>query len=226
MSTSCREENVKYTYYKNGNIRDKTDIDNNTAYSYYESGKVKFITGIKGDKLHGKFIRYYESGIVEDSGYYNDGNQYGTWYYFKKSGALDKTCNYVFVYKRGNLLNEIVFYDKNGDTLHNKGHHFRIESINDTINLNDTFQFKIIIEESFFNDSSSVLIRNYDSIYFSEDTTNFLKFDGKNNEIDCSINNKKLGENIVRGIIFDYTFRNDSDLYRELFFSKKFYVKP
>lgn len=226
MYTSCKEENIKYTYYKNGKIREKTDVDNNMAYSYYKSGKVKFIAGIKGEKLHGRFIEFYENGIIEDSGYYNNDNQFGTWYYFNQLGKLDKVCNYAYVADDGNVLNEIVYFDKNGDTIRGKGQSYRIETHQDTINKKDTFKFDIIIEQSVFNDSIGVLIANFDSIYNLKDSNNIVRFEAKNYIIKCYRKGNKTGKNIVRGVIFDHTIRNDSDLYRELYFSKDFFVKP
>ena len=86
------------------------------------------VSGIKGDSLHGKFISYYENGIIEDSGYYYNNNQYRTWFYFNKSGQLNKMCTYTYISGEGNLLNEIVYFDSNGDTIPNKGHHFSVHA--------------------------------------------------------------------------------------------------
>ena len=224
---SCKDgNNIIYKYYDNGQIREKIDFDNNIVYKYYKSGKLEYKASIKDSILHGSSVAYYENGTVKDSGYYNNDNQYGTWYYFNEFGILDKICTYQYVFDKGNRLNEIVYFNETGDTLLDKGHHFRLELLKDTINLNDTFKFDIIIERSIFNDSCGALIANYDSIYNLIDTSNRNIFPSSDNLIKCYTVGKSIGTNIVRGVIFDYTTRNDSDLYRKLFFSKEYYVKP
>ncbi len=224
---SCKDDNnIKYKYFDDGKVMQKLDLNTRKAYAYYNNSKLKYISDTDGKYLHGKFISYYENGELKDSGYYNKNIQTGTWYYFNEFGILEKKCTYQYVFDKGNLLNEIVYFNKDGDTLLDRGHHYRLEFLKDTISLNDTLKFDIIIERSVFNDSCGVLIANYDSIYNLTDTCNRNIFPSSDNLIKCYTVSKSIGANIVRGVIFDYTTRNDSDLYRKLYFSKEYYVKP
>ncbi len=223
---SCKDKNIRYKYFKDGKTKQEINLRLNKIYAYYHNGKLKYISDTDGKYLTGKYISYYKNGNIQDSGYYNKNIQIGTWFYYDKLGKINKICDYTYVAGKGNLLNQIIYFDKSGDTIKSKGHYYKIKTYKDTIIENDTFKFDVIIKQSIFNDSIGVLIGEFDSVYNIKDTSSIIRFEGKNNIVKCFYKSNKIGENIVRGVIFDHTFRNDSDLYRELFFSKKFFIKP
>jgi len=223
--SDCGNDNIKVTYYNNGVVKEEINSKENTLKEFYKDGSLKLISGYKDERLNGKIMHFYKNGVLKDSGHFVNGEPIGLAYFFNNNGVLLKIGEYLFIENEGSILNEIIYFDNNGDTIKDKGHSFKIKYINDTIKLNQQFEFSIILENSIFNDSISVVLANFDSIYYLQDSSTIQEFFGNISETKCSVQGKKIGQNRVRGIIFDFKHQPNGEIdYRSLYFSKNYYV--
>lgn len=222
---SCKDENPAITYYENGQVKEIIDIEENTIREFYKNGKFKLFSGYKNNKLNGKINHFYESGVIKDSGYFYNGEPLGLSYFYNEEGFLTKIGEYLFIEGEGSILNEIVYFNENGDTIRDKGHSYAVNFALDSVNYGDEFRFSIIVENSIFNDSLWIQVGKFDSLYNIQDTSTLRSFFGKIPSVSCKIKYLDKGRNIIRGIIEDYTVNDTITLSRPLYFSFPVYVK-
>ncbi|WP_157614279.1 toxin-antitoxin system YwqK family antitoxin [Pseudotamlana agarivorans] len=118
---------------------------------------------------------YYPNGILKSQGMTFETNQpIGIWNYYDTTGVLNRKAEYIKI-KGKSYINQDWFFNNNGDTLKNKGTHFKIVFEKDTIKLNEPIKAKIdLISPIFKNKYSNIFIvvpKDY-SINFNEDFSN------------------------------------------------------
>tara|TARA_R110000796_G_scaffold24221_1_gene69180 strand:- start:968 stop:1651 length:684 start_codon:yes stop_codon:yes gene_type:complete len=130
------------------------------------------------DNFDGLKKYYYPNGILKSQGRTFENNQpIGIWNYYDSTGILNRKAEYIKINGKS-YINQDWFFNKNGDTLKNKGTHFKIVFEKDTIRLNEPIKAKIdLITPLFKNKNSNILVivpKDY-STNFNEDFSNINK---------------------------------------------------
>jgi len=127
------------------------------------------------DNFDGLKKYYYPNGILKSQGMTFENNQpIGVWNYYDSTGILTRKAEYIKINGKS-YINQDWFFNKIGDTLKNKGTHFKIVFEKDTIRLNEPIKAKIDLITPFFKNKYSnilVVIPKDFSINFNEDFSN------------------------------------------------------
>ena len=220
-------------YYKNGVIKSLKFYLNDTLVGvencFYPSGKYSAIRFFNKGKVNGIGIDYFENGKIKEIGHYKNDNQIGEWKYYSITGSLTTKRNYVEIaIKEGiikGIVNEVIYFDELKDTIKNKSNYFLYETKNDTINYGEPYNAKIKLESPYYKENLFVIFGDFDEFFTPLDSSRIEKIDVDNFELEFVRlpNGYKIGENIIRGIIVEYSKTKNKE--RRYFFCKKFFVK-
>ncbi|WP_157831476.1 hypothetical protein [Confluentibacter flavum] len=174
----------------------------------------------------------------------------GIWNYYDSTGILNSTVEYIKINGKSYINQDWVF-DKNGDTLKNKGSHFKIVFEKDTIRLNEPIRAKIDLTTPLFKNKNSnifvVVPKDY-SINFNEDFSNLKEVNldttfnlNLENEMKNSIGLttdfgktaifgryfNSIGKKKLRGILVEYFYQDSitSDSIKLNYFENKRYFE-
>jgi hypothetical protein len=65
-------------------------INGNVLREYFDNGQIKFIAETENNRLHGKYIEYWENGVVKVKGKYKQGEKSGRWRFYTDAGKLER----------------------------------------------------------------------------------------------------------------------------------------
>lgn len=228
--------NKKKVFYKNGKIKEQYLLINNKIdgekIEYYESGKFKSITNWKDSILEGKCKYYYENGKIKENGHYYNGKRIGDWQYFDMNNKLSIKRTYVIVQGLSHL-NQVFYYDANGNIIDKKSNYYLIKVKHDTIIDGSPYVAKINLIGSILKNKMIIIFVDYDKDFlFPNDLKNIEKFDTLetySGNISFETQKYIIGKNYLKGIILDYKSFNKNDSIvqnkaRIMFFNKEFYV--
>ncbi|PKQ44780.1 hypothetical protein CSW08_11735 [Confluentibacter flavum] len=203
------------------------------------------------DNFDGLKKYYFPNGILKSQGMTFENNQpIGIWNYYDSTGILNSTVEYIKINGKSYINQDWVF-DKNGDTLKNKGSHFKIVFEKDTIRLNEPIRAKIDLTTPLFKNKNSnifvVVPKDY-SINFNEDFSNLKEVNldttfnlNLENEMKNSIGLttdfgktaifgryfNSIGKKKLRGILVEYFYQDSitSDSIKLNYFENKRYFE-
>lgn len=96
--------NIINIYDSIGNIiKNKGTLKNGdgTTHNYFD-GHLMTICTYKNGIRHGQYIKFWENGVVQETGNYYEGEQCGTWYNYQKNGHLPSGHKTVYSIECGN----------------------------------------------------------------------------------------------------------------------------
>lgn len=239
-------------YFTSGNLKEKHFFKNgipiDTSFYYDDNPQNSiFIKLINYPKFYKK-ISYYESGIVKDSGYVNKLDQkFGDWYYYNNKANLEILDEY-FIINGEEYLNQTTAYNENNDIIFSKSKIVDINVFSDTISMNEPLQViscvkighfvgggvksKVLISSGFdnkinddFSNLNSIKLDTIPSLGMDKiNGPTFPDFDQEK----CVAFGKwfnKQGENILRGVLFEYYETNSRKKENRFYFERKIFVK-
>lgn len=123
---------------------------------------------------------YYTNGNLKSEGALLSKNQpIGEWAYYDSTGVLIRKAEYLKINGKS-FINQDWYFKSNGDTISNKGSHYEIYYLADTIKINEPVKAKVDLTAPLFrNENSEILIilpKDY-SINFNEDFSNLKEVD-------------------------------------------------
>ena len=223
-------------YYKDGKIRDSVyyeeGLKNGVEMSFDSLGnKVSYIDYRLGKK-NGYFTYYYTNGDVYSKGkYYND-SIIGWYYRYYPGYVLEYREEYINI-KGETVCNQGEFFNEDGSrdsTINTSFISAIIEK--DTFKLLDTFLLKVELKKSYFKDQTNHItklqIGNFDSNYVLTDTLSLITYISKFYKHNHKVIANKLGQNIIRGVVYDDINSKEDihyyDFRRKIYFTRKYYV--
>ncbi len=63
-------------------------IEDGFSYHFNEKGLLSHVYKYKKGVLNGSFVSYFENGLVESKGFYNEGDKSGSWEYYDDKGKF------------------------------------------------------------------------------------------------------------------------------------------
>lgn len=280
LLSSCID--IKKEYYENGVLYREYSMDKGVLEGvykeYYENGDMKLIHHYRnGRKIDSSVLfypnsnniikvrknwekegdyylrEYYSNGIIKFEGFVKDSIRIGTWKYYKNSGVLDESREYMNV-EGGSYLNQVYNVNFNGDTLYQGSNFIRIVVAKDTIELNEPFRAIVYLEGEFFRSkevpyikvSIANNIQNFKSDFSNAEEVNLDKFnnlllDTANQKWYPNVNKRRTavfgkyfkdaGDKHVRGYVSEFIDKQpttiDSSIAEErrIYFDKRIYVK-
>lgn len=119
VNAACNSANqvevTKKEFFPNGNLALLAEYDRQNdmeiVRNYYVDGSLKSIHYLKGGKINGTAVQFYENGIPKDSSFYSDGTLDGEVKTYYPDGSL-KT---VFDFIDGKLHGEAFVFSQNGE---------------------------------------------------------------------------------------------------------------
>lgn len=63
-------------------------IEDGFSYHFNDKGILSHVYKYKKGFLNGTFVSYFENGLVESKGFYNEGDKSGTWEYYDDKGKF------------------------------------------------------------------------------------------------------------------------------------------
>lgn len=171
---------------------------------YYKNGNKQKDFVEKNSIPYGRSSRFYPNGKIEESGDWIDGKKSGFFNYYDSLGNLEFTREFILtdLENKGYHLNRIYKFSNSGDTIKAQSAYFTI-SAPDTIVFGHEYNLNLYINAPIFRKAGFVVC-DFDSKFnFPKsrlcDTILMSEFFG------CyKTNNYQKGENIVRGIIYNY----------------------
>jgi len=96
---SYQKKELKKDYYKNGSLKAEYFVDENgkkygVAKLYFPNGKLEFIGTFHNNKLEGKTIEYWDSGVEKEVANYIKGMLNGLFFRYFSSGKTKTIINY------------------------------------------------------------------------------------------------------------------------------------
>ena len=125
------------------NNKENKNNSKNYYTEYYDNNKIKIKEEIKNGILHGKYWCYYQNGILKEEGQYLYGYPHGKFNYYNKNGKLYLIEQFVIEDDTIPILNQVIYFNNNGDTLKAKSNYFTLHSKSDTINFGEEYILKI-----------------------------------------------------------------------------------
>jgi antitoxin component YwqK of YwqJK toxin-antitoxin module len=105
---------IKYTYYKNGNIKSKVPLingkKNGYKYTYYDNGSLKIKVNYINDKREGKRVWYYKNGNIRVNDNYKNDKHHGIMKKYYESGQIKAEAEYIL----GKRVDKLIQYYENG----------------------------------------------------------------------------------------------------------------
>ncbi len=234
LITSCENPYYYVERFENGNIKEKCEIidslKNGKCIKYYEeNSKISSITTWENDTLNGiakyydsngelmelytwengrkigPFKKYYNNGNIKIEGNYYLGEFDGSINYFLKDGHLEAIGKYILLEPFESYLNEVIYFNQNGDTNYRKSNYFEIKSVNDTISIGDTLFLEVDLKAPHFSESEMF-------VYFeiANDTNYYRRLYTDNYVVIYDYFPQKTGEHKIHGVIEEYCKKDDS----------------
>lgn len=168
---------------------------------------------------------YYSNGEKKSCGTWIGDHKIGWFEYFDSSSGRLTTLRSYILYRDTNVsrLNEVISFDKQGDTLYGESFFYRLYHNFDTIQLGDIFAFRIDLVAPIF-ESAFVSICDYDERFRLKNDTPCDTFWMNNFTATKAPKEYSLGWNIFRGEIVNV--KEDMTNGASLFFVDSFYVVP
>ena len=216
---------IKYLCnYKDGKL-------NGIALSYDSTGNLDKIQTWKDGSLNGPFQIFYSDGSIKEKYYVKDGIVEGEYLMFYPNGKIKERKEYI-VRNEKSELNQYLSYNLKSDIEVEKSNYFTLFSKKDTINLNENYELKIILNAPVFK-YMRVLVGDYceDFEILEKDSLKNI-INGNDNLIAyLTIKPKHKGLNKFSAIIDNYDYTNNDDntdkkyKSRYMYFSKSFFVQ-
>lgn len=123
---------------------------------------------------------YFTNGKLKSEGaFFSKNKPIGEWTHYDSTGVLVRKAEYLKINGEA-IFNQDWYFNKNGDTLNNKGSHFEIYYLSDTIKINEPVKAMVELTAPLFrNKNSEILIvipKDY-SVNFNEDFSNLTEVD-------------------------------------------------
>lgn len=245
---SCRNTGVKIStelekdvkYYENGRVKSEGYLLNGQYHGsykqYFQNGKLKVEAYYKHGKQDSIQKIYFENGNIRQIAHFKDDLIDGKMEIFNDDGRLIADQFFVVI-NDSSIANQLITYNEMGHIDKDKSNYFKLLPLEDTIEYGDQYEIDIKLEASLYNLNMLAIIGEFDENYNLIDNakvdTLWDRSDGKVDfKVNYSTNQYEYGENIIRGIIFDYAsyYEEDSpnDIVRSvrpLYFERFFYVK-
>lgn len=130
---SCKNEQEDTTYYSSNNLKSIKLFDQDTLVRtvvFYDSIiNVKFSEVIH-KKTHDSIAYFYNNGQLHKTGIRTKrGDIFGKWHFYTREGFLSETREYIVLDNmdsRGVKLNQIWFYNQEGDTMYYGNNDFNV----------------------------------------------------------------------------------------------------
>jgi hypothetical protein len=234
LSSCKKDKSFEICYFPNGNIKYKTQIDENGNYTgiseeYYNSGELRFSAKLyKGETIDTVFF-YYKNGKIKEKGLMKKKLKNEWWISFDSIGKIKTKTEYL-IFNNKSFRNQYINYNLNGDTIYEKSRFIKI-SISDTLKQGANigtlkFNSDLTIKDKFFY----ILINNQ----YSENKIVNDTFIEENNNSRFGVFAHKKGQKTISGIIdesfFEKTFINKDSVIatlknRKIYFKIKVFVK-
>ncbi len=233
VALSCNHKNHIETKYSNGNIKVRAEVNNNSVYDgsyeeFYLTGELKmktnYINGICSDTVY----IYYKNKQIKEKGIMKNSIKDGWWSQYNEAGILVRKIE--FLPKRKNVINQLINFDLNGDTITNSSRFYRLY-------IADTLKVGKNVGQLKYNSDSKIKDKFYKVIINNQISENRIDNDTFPEEhliTRYGIYAHKKGYKVVNGTILEtimetHSIGSDSlemkEIKREIFFSKRVYIK-
>lgn len=232
---SCLSDNtvIETKYYSNGKIEyQKRKLPDGTIEykSYFMNGKVDELYYMINDSIkEGEYLSYFTNGNIAIQGNYKNGFEDGFFKCYYKSGMPEFFLEYIKIASQdSSIVSQRIYFYENGDTIKDSlSFFYTTYFINDTIDIQDEYQFKIELTGARYK-NSFIHLGKYDSVFstlplYIHDTFSFEK----DMTIELKKSNLKIGLNIIRALIVNYDFKEDDKVsnMQQILFIDSFFVK-
>jgi len=241
---ACSDNNSVITqYYGSGKVKSEWYAKKELRIKYYENGKIeckeKFLNGKKNGKalyfnkdgnieelvfwengiLNGINKKFYPDGRIKEEGLFENGKTVGWCSYYSETSKLMVRRQYVIV-KNASHLNQVIYFDSNGDTIDNRSMYFKITAP-DTISYVDSFSFFIEINPVMQKGEIQFHTGEYNKMFQLKDSSSIQVWGDIDFKTAAYVYPKKRGKNVVRGVIINYDLVKSYENYVELnYFAK------
>lgn len=187
--------------------------------NFYSNGKIKSIKTYIDSISYDKDSFDINGHLVFEGSYYKN-LPISYFYYYNSDGNLYLINQFVVSDETYSELNQVIYFDENGDTLKLKSNYFTLFPEKDTITLGEEYVLKIRLDAPYLGGGMYVGIFEGDMIRIKV---------AKNFVSEYHTIPLNLGKNEINGYIVDgKEVETDSGLFtdsRYMYFRKEFYVK-
>jgi len=191
----CSEDNWKETYFPNGNLMVRTQLDKNSIPNglheeFYESGELKLSTIIMAGKLMDTAKIYSKDGFLKEKGLMWNGLKTSWWSEYDEIGHKYSEKEFFIKNKDTIVENQTKRYNNKGEIDYKSSWFFDIK-VNKIIN-QDVFEGEIVYHSNFnLEDQLLYAVINRDTFY------------GKNNRIPFGFQIERSDTINLSGEIFE-----------------------
>jgi len=210
-------------------------LDDNEGLSvkkeFYPNGDLKFYNEYNLDSGDGFSIEYYLDSIIKRKGKYKNFKPFGFWSNYSEKGVLEYKQEFIHLDTNENYLNQIIFYDVNGEVDFERSSFFDIQLDKRKININDSLRITFRLASSVNKYGVEIRLGELTENYQWKDSSLVdTVYAGKYYMTIPMIKiADKLGSNVIQGQIIDYSVKEIGlrllKKERVMYFSEEYFVE-
>ena len=230
---ACKNNsNKRKDIYKDGKLIKTIVITSDTTFyniEYYENGDYSSIASFDSKSLlkDGLYMSFYESGMIEEKGFFKKNKKHGEWRRYTEEGLLIEKSQLVALdYDEYPMVSENIYYNEYMELDTTKQLlYIETKSFTDTIYEREPYLLKIKLHQPYFKDGSMsvILVDNFSDYYDLSKVELVELISCEGFEHLFQIKDHHIGNNQINGVVIHY---DKTGRFRiPYYFSKDFYVK-
>lgn len=193
---------------------------------FFENNNPSKITFITNNSHNGPGMSFFNNGLLNNYGQYENGKRKGWFYVFDKNGNLSQKREYLNI-NNNDYLNQWIEYLPDGSIDRFNSNYIGLRTETDTISMGQPYKIEISLEAAYYKQFMIVVIGDFDEHFqlpggAASDTLKATNF-----TLPYIVKDYKNGRNILRGIVRDLRVSetdNSKVEVRNIYFTKEFYV--